>query len=455
MNFNDHNIDIELLYRTYLACGMEVTTDSRRVPEGALFFALKGENFDGNSYALSALGKGAKYCVVSRPELAKEDARCIYVEDTLLALQLLAHYQRMQRQDIPVIGITGTNGKTTTKELMASCLTQAWDTLYTQGNLNNHIGVPLTLLRLRPQHRVAIVEMGASHPGDIEELCNIACPTIGVITNVGKAHLEGFGSVEGVLKTKSELYRHLINSGKSFVLNRDDQRLSKKWRTGYVQSFGLQALSGKGYMRGEVVSNTPFLTMKVYFEGRSYAVATHLVGEYNAHNILAAMSIATAVGLDMESCVKGVEEYRPANHRSQLIQGTEGRRIIADAYNANPSSMMVALRNLANTEGAHRIALLGDMRELGKESQEEHRAIVEWLMAHPEIEARLVGQEFHQVAPATIAHYPDAQVIGQLLSDAQPFAPDTVVLLKGSHGIALEQLLPKLQQLIGYDEHGQ
>ena len=317
MDFKEHNIDIEPIYRAYLECGMGVTTDSRRVPESSLFIALKGDNFDGNSYALSALAKGAKYSVVSRPELAKEDPRCLYVEDTLLALQLLAKHHRLQRQDIPVIGITGTNGKTTTKELMASCLTQAWDILYTEGNLNNHIGVPLTLLRLRPYHRAAIVEMGASHPGDIEELCNIACPTTGVITNVGKAHLEGFGSIEGVLKTKSELFRHLVNNGKHFVLNRDDQRLSKKWRTGYSQSFGLESRQGKGYMRGEVISNNPFLSMDIHFEARSYRVATHLVGEYNAHNILAAMSVATSVGLDMESCVKGVEEYRPANHRSQ------------------------------------------------------------------------------------------------------------------------------------------
>lgn len=454
MDFRKHHIDIEPLYSAYLECGMEVTTDSRRVPEGSLFIALKGDNFDGNSYALSALEKGAKRAVVSRRELA-EDPRCIYVEDTLIALQALAHYHRQQRQDIPIIGITGTNGKTTTKELMASCLTQAWDTLYTEGNLNNHIGVPLTLLRLRPHHRAAIVEMGASHPGDIEELCDIACPTIGVITNVGKAHLEGFGSVEGVLKTKSELFRHLVNSGKKFILNRDDQRLSKKWRTGYSQSFGLQPQPGKGYMLGEVLSNSPFLTMNVHYEGKSYRVATHLVGEYNAHNILAAMSVATSVGLDIESCIKGIEEYRPANHRSQLIQGSEGRCIIADAYNANPSSMMVALRNLAHTDSAHRIAILGDMRELGAESLEEHRAIAEWLAEHPEIEVHLVGSEFGKVASPSTPHYDDAVAVMEYLNSHQPFAPDTVVLLKGSHGIALEQLLPTLQRLIGGESNGQ
>ncbi|MDD7438348.1 MAG: UDP-N-acetylmuramoyl-tripeptide--D-alanyl-D-alanine ligase [Bacteroidales bacterium] len=454
MNFKEYSIDIESLYRAYLECGMEVTTDSRRVPEGALFFALKGDNFDGNSYALSALEQGAKYAVVSRPELPNEDSRCLYVADTLPALQLLAHHHRMQRQDIPVIGITGTNGKTTTKELMANCLSQAWDVLYTQGNLNNHIGVPLTLLRLRTHHKAAIVEMGASHPGDIEELCNIACPTTGVITNVGKAHLEGFGSVEGVLKTKSELFRHLVNNGKSFILNRDDQYLSKKWRKGYDQSFGLQALSGKGYMRGSVLSSSPFLSMIIQFEGKEYRVATHLVGEYNAHNILAAMSAATSVGLDIESCIKGVEEYCPANHRSQLIEGSKGRCIIADAYNANPSSMMVALRNLAHTEGEHRIAILGDMRELGAESLGEHQAIVEWLAEHSEIEVYLVGAEFGKVASPLMSHYTDASEIMEYLTKAQPFEPYSVVLLKGSHGMALQQLLPTLQKLIGKEVHG-
>ena len=250
------------------------------------------------------------------------------------------------------------------------------------------------------------------------------------------------------------VFRHLVNNGKHFVLNRDDQRLSKKWRTGYSQSFGLESRQGKGYMRGEVISNNPFLSMDIHFEGRSYRVATHLVGEYNAHNILAAMSVATSVGLDMESCVKGVEEYRPANHRSQLIEGTEGRCIIADAYNANPSSMMVTLCNLSNTNGAHRVAVLGDMKELGEESLGEHQVIVEWLEEHPEIEVYLVGEEFGKVASNTMAHYCDVQAILARLSNAEPFAPDTVVLLKGSHGIALEQLLPTLQRLVGGADHG-
>lgn len=455
MNFKEHNIDIEPIYRAYLECGMVVTTDSRRVPEGALFIALKGDNFDGNNYALSALEQGAKFAVVSRRELSEEEPRCLYVEDTLLALQLLAHHHRMQRQDIPVIGITGTNGKTTTKELMASCLSQAWDILYTEGNLNNHIGVPLTLLRLRPHHRAAIVEMGASHPGDIEELCAIACPTTGVITNVGKAHLEGFGSVEGVLKTKSELFSHLVHHGKQFILNRDDQLLSKKWQKGFSQSFGLQTLREKGYMQGEVVSNSPFLTMGIHYEGKCYEVATHLVGEYNAHNILAAMSVATAVGLDIECCIRGVEAYRPANHRSQLIEGSAGRKIIADAYNANPSSMMVALRNLAHTEGAHHIAILGDMRELGADSTEEHRAIVAWLKEHPEIEVHLVGREFGKVATAPLSLYADAEAVLDYLTDAEPIAPNSVLLLKGSNSIGLERLLPTLQKLIDCKEDGE
>lgn len=455
MSLEQDNSTIRQIYTAYQECDMVVSTDSRKIHMGSLFVALKGGNFDGNDFALSALKAGAKYCVVSEARLADKDSRCILVEDTLIALQQLAHYHRMQRHDIPIIGITGTNGKTTTKELLASCLSQALDVLYTEGNLNNHIGVPLTLLRLRDHHRAAIIEMGASKPGDIRELCEIAEPTIGVITNVGKAHLQGFGSIEGVLKAKSELFRHLVNHGRHFILNQDDSLLRKKWRTGYGQSYGTLALTKRGYMQGTVVSNSPCLAMQVAFEDKAYPVHTHLVGAYNAHNVLAAVSVATSVGLDIESAIKGVVEYTPANHRSQLITGTEDRSIIADAYNANPSSMMVALQNLSSTKAQHRIALLGDMRELGDESQAEHTAIVEWLQAHPEVEGVVTGHEFGQVVKGTTKHFRDTEELRTWLDGSAHFLPDTVVLLKGSNGMALEKLIPTLQNMIGIPTDGE
>lgn len=437
---------IEELYRCYLECGMEVSTDSRRVGEGVLFIALVGDRFDGNEYALSALDKGAKYAVVSRPDLAKEEPRCLLVEDTLVALQTLASHHRDQFPHLQVLGITGTNGKTTTKELTAAILTHAKvPTLYTEGNLNNHIGVPLTLLRLRPEHQVAIIEMGASKRGDIKELAEIAHPNVGVITNVGRAHLEGFGSQQGILETKSELFDYLQAHQGKILLNIDDPLLWERWHGSESIGFGLTTHTA---IQGAEVVCDPYLKMKLLINGISQPVTSQLVGKYNAYNVLAATALATTCDISPKQVAEAIATYHPSNHRSQLIVGTKGRQMIADAYNANPSSMMEALENISAQHAIHKLVLLGDMRELGHESLQEHQRIIDWLTRHPEITPLLCGEEFGKVAQERMKQFPTNRELESYLQENQELPADLVVLVKGSHGIGLEQLLPRLETMI-------
>lgn len=437
---------IEELYRCYLECGMEVSTDSRRVGEGVLFVALVGDRFDGNEYALSALENGAKYAVVSRPDLAKEEPRCLLVEDTLVALQTLASHHRDQFPHLQVLGITGTNGKTTTKELTAAILTHAKvPALYTEGNLNNHIGVPLTLLRLRPEHQVAIIEMGASKRGDIKELVEIAHPNVGVITNVGRAHLEGFGSQQGILETKSELFDYLQAHQGKILLNIDDPLLWECWHGSESIGFGLTTHTA---IQGAEVVCDPYLKMKLLINGISQPVTSQLVGKYNAYNVLAATALATTCDISPKQVAEAIATYHPSNHRSQLVVGTKGRQMIADAYNANPSSMMEALENISAQHATHKLVLLGDMRELGHESLQEHQRIIDWLTRHPEITPLLCGEEFGKVAQERMKQFPTNRELESYLQENQELPADLVVLVKGSHGIGLEQLLPRLETMI-------
>lgn len=437
---------IEKLYRCYLECGMEVSTDSRRVGEGVLFFALVGDRFDGNEYALSALEKGAKYAVVSRPELAEREPRCLLVEDTLLALQALASHHRDQYPHLKVLGITGTNGKTTTKELTATILTHAEvPTLYTEGNLNNHIGVPLTLLRLRPEHQVAIIEMGASKRGDIKELVEIAHPSVGVITNVGRAHLEGFGSQQGILETKSELFDYLQAHHGMMILNMDDTLLRERWQGSESIGFGITTHST---IQGAEVACDPYLKMKLLIHGEPQPITSQLVGKYNAYNVLAATALATSCGISPDKVAEAIASYHPSNHRSQLVVGQKGRQIIADAYNANPSSMMEALKNILAQHSAHKLVLLGDMRELGKDSPAEHQRIIDWLTHHPEITPLLCGEEFAKVAQEGMQHFPTNSDLEHHLQEIKELPTDLVILVKGSNGIGLEKLLPLLETMI-------
>lgn len=437
-------IDRSMLYRHFLAYP-SVCTDSRSVKDGDIFFALSGPSFDGNDFALSALEKGAAYAVVSRPELAEQNERCLLVKDTLRALQELAYTHRMNL-DIPVIAITGTNGKTTTKELCHMVLNQKYVTLATEGNLNNHIGVPLTLLKLKQEHEVALIEMGASGSGEIKLLCGIAQPTAGLITNIGKAHLEGFGSIEGVLSAKSELPEFLTAKGAPFFLNNDDPLLGRRWSDRAKVRYGTTESDPGLDVTGHIEQDQPFLKMTCYTHGTPMTISTHLTGRYNYQNILAAVAVGTFMGVPTDNIKNAIEGYVPTNNRSQVVRLHREINVIMDAYNANPSSMKVALENLCMSPESHKIAILGDMKELGDASREEHAALVDWLKEHPEVHPLLCGGSFFEVAPEDWnAFENNATLLAYLQS--MDMEDDTVVLVKGSRRMCLEKCLPLLEEI--------
>ena len=355
-------MEVKDLYQIFLN-HQEVTTDSRDCPEGSIFFALKGESFNGNQFAMKALESGCAYAVIDEADyLVEGDDRLILVEDCLKTLQLLANYHR-RRLGTPIIGITGTNGKTTTKELIATVLKKKYNVLYTQGNFNNHIGVPKTLLKLRPEHEMAVVEMGANHPGEIDTLVHIAEPDYGLITNVGKAHLEGFGSFEGVIRTKGELYAFLRNRLNSKVfLHGDNSNLSKIVGEIPVVKYGSDNVNSDYFVQGEVVECAPYLTFQwKQSDSAWHRVETHLIGSYNIDNMLAAATIGLYFGVTLEEVNDALASYIPQNNRSQL-DVTAHNHLIIDAYNANPTSMMAALKNFREMKVEHKFALLGDMR---------------------------------------------------------------------------------------------
>ena len=403
-----------------------VNTDTRSIQPGQLFVALKGENFDGNAFALQALEAGACHAVVS-DSVPFDDERLTKVPDTLAALQELATWHRRQLE-IPVIGLTGTNGKTTTKELIKTVLGAKYRVAATEGNLNNDIGVPLTVLKIGADAEIAIVEMGASHPEDLKPLLAVARPTHGLITNVGKAHLLGFGSFEGVKHAKGLLYDWLkAHEGVAFA-NADDENLQEMlWERelGCIP-YGLDGIQ---------VSSTPFLRLE-WADGR--ALDTRLVGAYNACNVLAALKIGWFFGVPEEAALEAVAAYTPSNNRSQLVQ-TSSNTVIVDAYNANPSSMAVALDNLALCTG-RKVALLGDMRELGADSGAEHKKIVGRLKG---VEAFLVGEEFtREAAGSGIPCFATSDDLAAYLKE-HPLK-DCIVLVKGSRGTRMEKVIPSL-----------
>lgn len=432
-------MDITALYKIFLAC-TSVTTDSRNCPEGSLFIALKGDSFNGNAFAAKALESGSAYAVVDEAEHAPTgDSHYILVDNCLHTLQQLANYHRHQL-GTRLIGITGTNGKTTTKELMAAVLLQKYNVLYTQGNLNNHIGVPLTLLRLKPEHELGIIEMGASHPGDIKELVDIAEPNYGIITNVGKAHLEGFGSFEGVIKTKGELYDYLRERGNSIVFIHHDNAYLKEI------AGGLNLISyGSGdelYVNGHVTGNSPYLTFewKAGKDGDRHEVQTQLIGEYNFPNALAAVTIGRFFDVEPEKTDLALAEYTPQNNRSQLKQ-TADNTLIIDAYNANPTSMQASISNFHNMKVENKMLILGDMRELGKEGPEEHQKIANFLTECGFEDVMLVGDQF-AAAKHHFPTYPDAQAVIEVLQKNKPH--EKTILIKGSNGIKLNTVIDYL-----------
>lgn len=414
-----------------------VTTDSRDCPEGSIFFALKGASFNGNKFAAAALQQGCAFAVVDEPEYcAQGDERYILVDDVLRAFQLLARHHR-RTLGTRIVGITGTNGKTTTKELMAAVLGEKYNVLYTLGNFNNDIGVPKTLLRLKPEHQVAVVEMGASHPGDIKTLVELVEPDLALITNVGMAHLQGFGSFEGVVKTKGELYDFMRQSkrGKVFV------DANNPYLMGIVQGldlvkYGTPASDGL-FVGGKVVSAAPFLRFAWQREGGEWnEVQTHLVGAYNVLNMLAAISVGLYLGVSADEANRALANYVPSNNRSQLEE-TAHNKLIMDAYNANPTSMSVALNNLNDMEVPHKMAILGDMLELGAASAEAHQAIVDQLSRLSLDEVWLVGPEFAR----THCAFRKFNDVDEVMAQLQNQCPEgRYILVKGSHGIRLDKL---------------
>lgn len=413
----------------------KITTDSRHCPTNSLFFALKGERFDGNQYAAKALETGAAYAIIDNPKYLSGD-RMILVDNVLDCLQQLAHRHR-KALGIPVIGITGTNGKTTTKELLASVLATKFNVLATEGNLNNQIGVPLTLLRMNPDHEIAVVEMGASHPGDIDELVHIVAPNYGLITNVGCAHLEGFGSFEGVLHTKGELYDYLRHTNGKIFINQENKDLMGI-------AHGLEQITyGQhegAFAVGHVVESNPFLTFDWKQQGKIHVVETHLVGAYNIDNVLAAVAVGRYFKIPAERISRAIAAYEPTNNRSQYKK-TERNDLIIDAYNANPTSMKAALDNFASLPVHPKAVVLGDMLELGKTSDELHSGIVRQLQAEAFDKVYLCGQHFARTADGFPSFTTTEELIAALRQDK---LEGYHILIKGSHSMGLENVVELL-----------
>lgn len=430
------------LYSKYCACGYRVTTDSRAISGGEMFFALKGENFDGNAFAMKALEQGAAWAVVNQEAGLPEDPRLIRVQDSFKALQDLAIWHRTHVRDgrLPVIGLTGTNGKTTTKNLIEAVLSRKFKVTATQGNLNNDIGVPLSVLKITPETEIAVIEMGASHPDDIAKLVKVSQPDYGLITNVGRAHLLGFGSFEGVKAAKGELYKWLgSHRGSLIFINEDDPDLVGMAAAQPCHSFGY-GISRQGAKVLESSAEAPYLRLQLDNE----LISTHLVGAYNATNVLAAIAIGDYFGVPRAESVSAVENFVPSNNRSQMMQ-TASNTLIVDAYNANPSSMNAALDNFRTVNAERKIALLGDMRELGAESVNEHEKIVRRVI-DAGLETYLVGGEFRKALDAlhtcSAGWFQTSEELAAYLKD-HPIT-GAVVLVKGSRGIQMEKTLEVL-----------
>jgi UDP-N-acetylmuramoyl-tripeptide--D-alanyl-D-alanine ligase len=429
-------MEIANLYSIFLNHPI-VTTDSRNIPENSIFFALKGANFNGNAFAADALSKGASYAVIDEPEFAAND-KTILVDDALISLQKLAQYHR-NHLGLPILAITGTNGKTTTKELITAVLSKKYRVNSTKGNLNNHIGVPLTILSMNEETEFGIIEMGANHPGEIETLCEIANPDFGIITNIGKAHLEGFGSFEGVIKTKSELYDFIRNKNGKCFLNADNSLLTQQAKDIEQISYGK---STDYFMSGELASTDNYLVVKALFPKGWLYLKSKLIGNYNFENLLAAACIGKYFEVDPLLIQEAIADYTPSNNRSQLIQ--KGKNIIImDAYNANPTSMMAALNNFAGIRHENKCLILGDMLELGNSSAEEHQKIIDFIDGQTFSEVFLVGAQFKDTIDLTQKKKFD-QV--ELLANYLKTTPleNKLILIKGSRGIHLEKILDLL-----------
>ena len=406
-----------------------ICTDTRKILPNSLFFCLKGENFDGNLFVNEALEKGAQYVICDKQYITeeKDNDAIIKVDDVLQTLQQLAHYHRRQLK-IPIIGITGTNGKTTTKELLACVLSKKYNTAYTQSNLNNHIGVPLTLLSIKKEHEIAIIEMGANHTGEIETLCHIAEPEYGLITNIGKAHLEGFGSVENIIETKTALYRAanvLFVNEENEILRNEVRDMLLKGQTKEIVFFGKNDIHC-------TPQTNPYLIVELF----GHQIQTQLTGNYNIPNMLAAATIGRYFGVTEQDICNAIATYTPTNNRSQIIKN-KTNTIIADCYNANPSSMQAALENFLQIEATHKLAILGDMLELGNSSAKEHQALIDFCEAN-HLETIFIGTHFYSMKNNRFHFFTHAEECNRYLETHK--IENTLLLLKGSRGIHLEKI---------------
>ena len=422
---------LERIYQYYSKRNI-ISTDSRKIDEGCVFVALKGERFDGNDFAYQVAIEGKAACVIADRKDLPAHERLFIVENSLTTLQHLARLHR-ERCNIPIIGITGTNGKTTTKELVATTLSKKYNIIYTQGNFNNHLGVPLTLLRIKPETELAVVEMGANHPGEIAQLCEIAQPDYGIITNIGKAHIEGFGSFDGVIKTKNELYQYLRTKGESLktkvFVNGNNELLMKL-------SDGMDRIVYKTTDNRQRTTDhtSPFLKI----DWNNNNIKTHLVGDYNYENVMAAIAVGTYFGVEENLIMEALENYVPSNNRSQFIR-SEKNEIVMDAYNANPSSMHHSITNFKNIADDNTLLILGDMKELGCESENEHRHIINLLIELNFDNVILVGEEFKKVSHGT--DYMNFNNVEELIEHInQNGIVGKRILIKGSNSTHLEKL---------------
>lgn len=424
-------MDIKDIHQVFLKCH-SVSIDTRKIVEGCLFVAIKGERFDANTFAVEALSKGASCVIIDDADYYRDD-RTIVVEDSLETLQELARFHR-QYLNLPIIALTGSNGKTTTKELIQTVLSRKYRTKATIGNLNNHIGVPLTLLSFDSSTEIGIVEMGANHQKEIEFLCEIARPDFGYVTNFGKAHLEGFGGVEGVIKGKSEMYSYLLNNNKKVFVSLDDPIQIERTAAITRITFGVNQREANTCI--DKVSANPFVSV----EFSNMTIQSHLIGLYNANNINAAIAIGRYFDVSNDDIKQAIENYIPENNRSQLVH-KNSNEIILDAYNANPSSMKVAIENFIQLEKENKVAILGDMFELGYESAAEHKAIVDMLLNIENIECFFIGKDFfgNSIVKKHFHFHNTFESFANALKNVA--FKDNMILIKGSRGMALERTL--------------
>jgi UDP-N-acetylmuramoyl-tripeptide--D-alanyl-D-alanine ligase len=430
---------LQQLYRKFRQNPV-VATDSRKCPTGSIFFALHGENFDGNDYINSAIENGASLAVSDRPDMKPSD-RVIVVDSSLEMLQQLAALHR-RTLGLPIVAVTGTNGKTTTKELTAAALSARYCTHFTQGNLNNHIGVPLTLLQLTEKHEIAVIEMGANHLGEIADLCRIAQPDYGLITNIGHAHLEGFGSFDGVIRAKTELYEYIKNYGKNVFANADNPILTRFSENISSVYYGN---AQKNFISGKIIASQPFLNLewKRYGQSETFFVETQLVGDYNCENVFAAICVSSFFKVPSQDISYTIHKYVPTNNRSQLVK-TSRNTLIVDAYNANPDSMRAALNNFFLSDFANKALIIGEMRELGDYSLAEHQAIIDRILTEESELVILCGNVFAhcQNISSSWRIFPSTELLTEFLK--QESLTGFTILIKGSHSNRLDTIIPLL-----------